>query len=119
MKAVSDTVDIHWFIRIMHALGFIHVRISGAGEPTHSEAEEQELTEMWRSLGTKDVHFQSLFTAIAALLNIQLPEMLGSVEERLDNQAPVSLIHFDQHGHAYFRTYEDIAKYHRQFRLLA
>ena len=57
VEAVGDTVDIHCFIRIMHALGFIHVRTSGAGEPTHSEAEEQELTEMWRSLGTKEVRF--------------------------------------------------------------
>jgi hypothetical protein len=40
VEAVGDTVDIHCFIRIMHALGFIHVRTSGAGEPTHSEAEE-------------------------------------------------------------------------------
>lgn len=84
VEAVGDTVDIHCFIRIMHALGFIHLSTSNAGEPKHSEVEEQELTEMWRSLGTKDVRFQTLFTAIAAILNIQLPEMLGSVEERLD-----------------------------------
>jgi len=84
VEAVGDTVDIHCFIRIMHSLGFIHLRTSSGGQPTHSETEEQELTEMWRSLGTKEVSFQSLFTAIAGILNIQLPEMLGSVEERLD-----------------------------------
>ena len=60
------------YIKLMHTLGFIHVK-------NRSTSEEEMLTDIWKKLGgTNDnyIKAENLFVLLAGIMNIQLPDIV-------------------------------------------
>jgi hypothetical protein len=109
----------------MHLLGFIKTSSSkdmtlngGAVAPT---MEEEQLSDLWKCLNQRRqinrVRYQTLFLAVAAILNLKLPEMLQADSEH--SETSYYIISLDPMDNAYFRSFEDIGKFHKRFGELA
>ena len=64
----TENINLKSYIRMMHALGFIHVR-------NRSSTEEEMLTEIWKNLGGTNentVKVKNLFLLLAGIMNLQL-----------------------------------------------
>jgi len=91
------------YIKLMHALGFIHVK-------NRSLSEEEMLTDIWKLLGgTNDnqVKAENLFIVLAGIMNIHLPELLRKPDTDYKKKG---ILYFDDLNNAVFGTFDDIVK---------
>lgn len=103
------------YIKLMHVLGFIHVK-------NRSTVEEEMLTECWKLLGgTNDnsVKAENLFVVLSAIMNIQLPDIVHRHEEEIQDHNKEGRLCYDQHQNVHFTSYEDVTKVHLKFMQLS
>jgi hypothetical protein len=92
------------YIKLMHALGFIHVK-------SRSLSEEEMLTDIWKLLGGTNENFvkaENLFVVLAGIMNIQIPDIVR--KQDYSSYTRKGLLYYDEYNNAYFGSYEDIIK---------
>jgi hypothetical protein len=100
------------YIKLMHALGFIHVK-------SRSLSEEEMLTDIWKLLGGTNENFvkaENLFVVLAGIMNIQIPDIIR--KQDFSSYTRKCLLYYDEYNNTYFGSYEDIIKINQKYMAL-
>ena len=93
------------FIKLMHNLGFIHLKSS-------SIYEEELLTDLWKVMGGNNdnaIKAENLMVILSGIMNLQVPEIMRSNSR---NYATHKHFCVDEGNNAFFCSVDQIKKLH-------